>query len=69
MEEEFYNEFHNAFTSEITTSTPKNISKAISESLKHDSLYGTNQRPPKLTNIEDYNWWKDRFINWVSICS
>ncbi|KAJ0584010.1 putative transcription factor interactor and regulator CCHC(Zn) family [Helianthus annuus] len=68
MAEEFYNTFYNAFTSEsseISTVTPKTITKAINENIKHDNFYGTHSKPPTLESIEDYTWWKDRFINWA----
>ncbi|XP_035834159.1 protein FAR1-RELATED SEQUENCE 5-like [Helianthus annuus] len=66
MAEEFYNTFFNAFTSEsseISTVTPKTITKAINENIKHDNFYGTHSIPPTLESIEDYTWWKERFIN------
>ncbi|XP_035837248.1 uncharacterized protein LOC110893415 [Helianthus annuus] len=68
MAEEFYNTFFNAFTSEsseVTTVTPKTITKAINENIKHDNFYGTHSKPPTLESIEDYTWWKERFINWA----
>ena len=68
MAEEFYNTFYNVFTSEsseITTVTPKTITKAINENIKHDNFYGTHSKPPTLESIEDYTWWKERFINWA----
>ncbi|KAJ0457604.1 hypothetical protein HanIR_Chr15g0775611 [Helianthus annuus] len=68
MAEEFYNTFFNAFTSEsseISTVTPKTITKAINENIKHDNFYGTHSKPPTLESIEDYTWWKERFINWA----
>ncbi|KAJ0847326.1 hypothetical protein HanRHA438_Chr15g0734901 [Helianthus annuus] len=67
MAEEFYNTFFNAFTSEsteIANVTPKTITKAINENIKHDNFYGTHSKPPALESIEDYTWWKERFINW-----
>ncbi|KAJ0577451.1 hypothetical protein HanIR_Chr05g0236161 [Helianthus annuus] len=66
--EEFYNTFYKAFTSEsseTSTVAPKSISKAITENIKHDNFYGTHSKPPKLKSIEDYTWWKERFINWA----
>ncbi|KAJ0880667.1 hypothetical protein HanRHA438_Chr10g0465821 [Helianthus annuus] len=68
MAEEFYNTFFNAFTSEsseIANVTPKTITKAINEKIKHDNFYGTHSKPPTLKSIEDYTWWKERFINWA----
>ncbi|KAJ0852855.1 putative transcription factor interactor and regulator CCHC(Zn) family [Helianthus annuus] len=68
MAEEFYNTFFNAFTSktsEVTNVTPKTITKAINENIKHDNFYGTQSKPPTLESIEDYTWWKERFINWA----
>ncbi|MFS7965966.1 hypothetical protein Hanom_Chr09g00768311 [Helianthus anomalus] len=64
MAEEFYNTFYNTFTSEsseTSTVTPK----AINENIKHDNFYGTHSKPPTLESIEDYTWWKERFINWA----
>ncbi|KAJ0556016.1 putative transcription factor interactor and regulator CCHC(Zn) family [Helianthus annuus] len=60
-------EFYNAFTSESSDrrSETRNYSKEISDHLKFDSLYGSQQKPPKLMKIEDYNWWKNRFEGWV----
>ncbi|KAJ0844006.1 hypothetical protein HanRHA438_Chr15g0697591 [Helianthus annuus] len=68
MAEEFYNTFFNAFTSEsfeITTVTPKTTTKAINENIKHDNFYSTHSKPPTLESIEDYTWWKERFLNWA----
>ncbi|KAF5813675.1 hypothetical protein HanXRQr2_Chr03g0101551 [Helianthus annuus] len=68
MAEEFHNTFFNAFTSkssEIANVTPKTITKAINENIKHDNFYGTHSKPPTLESIEDYTWWKERFINWA----
>ncbi|KAJ0496280.1 hypothetical protein HanHA89_Chr13g0497881 [Helianthus annuus] len=68
MAEEFYNTFFNAFTSEsfeIANVTPKTIMKAINENIKHDNFYGTHSKPSTLESIEDYTWWKERFINWA----
>ncbi|KAJ0494110.1 hypothetical protein HanIR_Chr12g0593681 [Helianthus annuus] len=68
MAEVFYNTFYNAFTSESSeTSTvkPKSITKTINDNIKHDNFYGTYSKPPKLENIEDYTWWKERFLNWT----
>ncbi|KAJ0789528.1 hypothetical protein HanPI659440_Chr05g0204571 [Helianthus annuus] len=68
MAEEFYNTFYNTFTSdtsEISEVTPKAITKSIKDNIKHDNFYGTYSKPPKLENIEDYIWWKERFINWT----
>ncbi|KAJ0765620.1 putative transcription factor interactor and regulator CCHC(Zn) family [Helianthus annuus] len=68
MAEEFYNTFFNAFTSEsseVANVTPKTITKAINENIKHDNFYGTHSKPPTLESIEDYTWWKERFINWA----
>ncbi|KAJ0836751.1 putative transcription factor interactor and regulator CCHC(Zn) family [Helianthus annuus] len=28
-------------------------------------MYGSQQKPPKLMKVEDYNWWKNRFEGWV----
>ena len=65
--EEFYNMFYNAFTSESSErrSETRNYSKEISDHLKYDNLYGNQQKPPKLMNVEDYNWWKNQFEGWV----
>ncbi|MFS7977972.1 putative transcription factor interactor and regulator CCHC(Zn) family [Helianthus anomalus] len=68
MAEEFYNTFYNAFTSdsfETSIVTPKTITKAINENIKHDNFYGTHSKPPTLESIEDYTWWKERFLNWA----
>ncbi|KAJ0451478.1 hypothetical protein HanHA300_Chr15g0568001 [Helianthus annuus] len=68
MAEEFYNTFYKAYTSEsseTSTVAPKSISKAITENINHDNFYGTNLKPPKLDSVEDYTWWKERFINWA----
>ncbi|KAJ0492694.1 hypothetical protein HanIR_Chr12g0577751 [Helianthus annuus] len=68
MAEEFYNTFYKAVTSEsseTSTITPKTITKAINDNIKHDNFYGTYSKPPKLESIEDYTWWKERFINWA----
>ncbi|MFS7990982.1 hypothetical protein Hanom_Chr12g01065421 [Helianthus anomalus] len=70
MTEEFYNTFYNAFTSEsseTSTVTPKSISKAITENINLDNFFGTHSKPPKLDNIENYPWWKERFINWAKL--
>ena len=60
-------EFYNAFTSESTDrrSELKEYSKEISENLKFENMYGSQQKPPKLMKVEDYNWWKNRFEGWV----
>ncbi|MCQ7285377.1 hypothetical protein NP026_23760 [Salmonella enterica] len=65
--EEFYNTFYNAFTSESTDrrSELKEYSREISENLKFENMYGSQQKPPKLMKVEDYNWWKNRFEGWV----
>ncbi|MFS7997022.1 putative transcription factor interactor and regulator CCHC(Zn) family [Helianthus anomalus] len=66
--EEFYNTFYNAFTSdssETSTVTPKSITKTINDNIKHDNFYGTHSKPPTLKSIEDYTWWKERFLNWA----
>ncbi|MFS7966226.1 hypothetical protein Hanom_Chr09g00771391 [Helianthus anomalus] len=66
--EEFYNTFYNAFTSESSKTsivTPKTITKEINENIKHDNFYGTHSKPPTLESIEDYTWWKERFLNWA----
>ncbi|KAJ0456027.1 hypothetical protein HanIR_Chr15g0757721 [Helianthus annuus] len=68
MAEEFFNTFYNAFTSDTVESsevTPKAITKTIKDNIKHDNFYGTCSKPPKLDNLEDYVWWKERFINWT----
>ncbi|XP_035845198.1 uncharacterized protein LOC110933381 [Helianthus annuus] len=68
MAEEFYNTFYKAFTSEsfeTSAVTPKTITKPINENIKHDNFYGTHSKPPTLESIEDYTWWKERFINWA----
>ncbi|KAJ0610458.1 hypothetical protein HanHA300_Chr01g0003951 [Helianthus annuus] len=68
MAKEFYNTFYKAFTSEsseTSTVTPKSITKTINENINHDNFYGTHSKPPKLESIEDYTWWKERFINWA----
>ncbi|MFS7940637.1 hypothetical protein Hanom_Chr05g00466761 [Helianthus anomalus] len=28
-------------------------------------MYGSQQKPPKLMKVEDYNWWKNIFEGWV----
>ncbi|MFS7963981.1 hypothetical protein Hanom_Chr08g00744731 [Helianthus anomalus] len=43
----------------------KSISKAINDNIKHENSYGTHSKPPKLDNIEDYTWWKERLLNWA----
>ncbi|KAJ0847808.1 putative transcription factor interactor and regulator CCHC(Zn) family [Helianthus annuus] len=65
--EEFYNTFYNAFTSESADrkSELKEYSREISENLKFENMYGSQQKPPKLMKVEDYNWWKNRFEGWV----
>ncbi|MFS7936037.1 putative transcription factor interactor and regulator CCHC(Zn) family [Helianthus anomalus] len=65
--EEFYNTFYNAFTSESSDrrSELKEYSKEISDNLKFENMYGSQQKPPKLMKVEDYNWWKNRFEGWV----
>ncbi|XP_022007498.1 101 kDa malaria antigen-like [Helianthus annuus] len=65
--EEFYNTFYNAFTSESSDrrSELKEYSREISENLKFENMYGSQQKPPKLMKIEDFNWWKNRFEGWV----
>ncbi|MFS7907080.1 putative transcription factor interactor and regulator CCHC(Zn) family [Helianthus anomalus] len=65
--EEFYNTFYNAFTSESSDrrSELKEYSREISENLKFENMYGSQQKPPKLMKVEDYNWWKNRFEGWV----
>ena len=65
--EEFYNTFYNAFTSESSDrrSELKEYSKKISDNLKFENMYGSQQKPPKLMKVEDYNWWKNRFEGWV----
>ncbi|KAF5778302.1 putative transcription factor interactor and regulator CCHC(Zn) family [Helianthus annuus] len=68
MAEEFYSTLYKAFTSESSETssvTPKTITKAINENIKHDNFYGTHSKPPTLESIEDYTWWKERFINWA----
>ncbi|XP_022007436.1 uncharacterized protein LOC110906641 [Helianthus annuus] len=32
---------------------------------KPANFYGTHSKPPTLESIEDYTWWKERFINWA----
>ncbi|KAJ0734586.1 putative transcription factor interactor and regulator CCHC(Zn) family [Helianthus annuus] len=66
--EEFYNTFYNAFTSESTDrrSEMREYSREISENLKFENMYGSQQKPPKLMKVEDYNWWKNRFEGWVN---
>ncbi|XP_022040499.1 uncharacterized protein LOC110943049 [Helianthus annuus] len=65
--EEFFNTFYNAFTSESSErrSEMREVSKEISENLKFENMYGSQQKPPKLMKVEDYNWWKNRFEGWV----
>ncbi|KAF5784886.1 hypothetical protein HanRHA438_Chr10g0434661 [Helianthus annuus] len=65
--EEFYNTFYNAFTSESTDrrSELKEYSREFSENLKFENMYGSQEKPPKLMKVEDYNWWKNRFEGWV----
>ncbi|KAJ0714031.1 putative transcription factor interactor and regulator CCHC(Zn) family [Helianthus annuus] len=65
--EEFYNTFYNAFTSESSDRRAelKEYSKEISDNLKFENMYGSQQKPPKLMKVEDYNWWKNRFEGWV----
>ncbi|KAM0067135.1 hypothetical protein Hdeb2414_s0002g00057341 [Helianthus debilis subsp. tardiflorus] len=68
MAEEFYNTFYNTSTSEWSETsivTPKTITKAINENIKHDYFDGTHSKPPTPESIEDYTWWKERFINWA----
>ncbi|KAJ0446513.1 putative transcription factor interactor and regulator CCHC(Zn) family [Helianthus annuus] len=67
MAEEFYNTFYNAFTSESSErrTEMREVSKEISENLKFENMYGSQQKPPKLMKVEDYNWWKNRFEGWV----
>ncbi|KAJ0871203.1 hypothetical protein HanRHA438_Chr11g0509491 [Helianthus annuus] len=64
---EFYNTFYNAFISESTErrSYMKEYSKEISENLKYENMYGSQQKPPKLIKIGDYNWWNNQFEGWV----
>ncbi|XP_022040944.1 101 kDa malaria antigen-like [Helianthus annuus] len=59
--EEFYNTFYNAFTSESSDRRAelKEYSKEISDNLKFENMYGSQQKPPKLMKVEDYNWWKN----------
>ncbi|KAJ0604142.1 putative transcription factor interactor and regulator CCHC(Zn) family [Helianthus annuus] len=65
--EEFYNTFYNAFTTESSDRRAelKEYSKEISDNLKFENMYGSQQKPPKLMKVEDYNWWKNRFEGWV----
>ncbi|KAJ0845416.1 hypothetical protein HanRHA438_Chr15g0713411 [Helianthus annuus] len=37
----------------------------INDNIKHENFYGTYSKPPKLEKIEDYTWWKERFLNWT----
>ncbi|XP_021986066.2 trichohyalin-like [Helianthus annuus] len=55
--DEFYNTFYNAFTFESSDrrSELKEYSREISENLKFENMYGSQQKPPKLMKVEDYN--------------
>jgi len=54
-------EFHNAFATQGASSSNTN---AVHQ-MNIDNEMGTTTKPPKLMNMDEFESWKEKFVNWV----
>ena len=56
-------DFRNAFAAGVAQASTSNASAVIQ--MNQDNEMGTTQKPPKLMAIDEFEGWKDKFVNWI----